>query len=179
MITTTKKDGTVEVSYTGCVVEVHGDSVQVMSDIFEYHTYALAFDNATGEFKDVFLYSDYASGEDKRVATVDATDEVKEIYEAHKAVKAAKVALDRALAVREEALRGARCPGRGKTLKVVSGRKIPKGTVGVCTWYGEGRSYSPFVASYRNAGPGPMRVGMNVNGEVVYTDARNVEVVVG
>lgn len=179
-ITTTKQDGSVQVSFTGCVVKVYGDSVQVMSDIFEYHTYALVLDNDSGEFKSVFLYSDYrGSSDDKREATVDATEQVQALYEAHTAMVEAKKAMERAEARRADALREVRTPGRGKTLKVVRGRKVPVGTVGECTWYGEGRSYSPFRSSYRNSAPGPMRVGIKVNGEVVYTDARNVEVVVG
>ncbi len=179
-IQVTSKDGSVQVSHTGCTLKTYGESVQVMSDIYEYHTYALVFDNDSGEFKSVFLTSDYPSSSgEKRVATVDATEEVKALYEAHEIMVEAKKALDRAEARRADKLAEVRTPGRGKTLKVVKGRKVPVGTVGECTWYGEGRSYSPFRSSYRNAAPGPMRVGIKVNGEVVYTDARNVEVVVG
>ena len=175
MITTTSKDGSVTLSYVGCVVAVTEESVQVMSDIFEHHTSALVFDNETGSFKSVFLYSDYGGSftENKLTAVVDATESILALYEADQAVKAAQKALDRAQTVREEALREARRPGRGKTLKVVSGRKIPKGTVGECTFYGEGRSFRPY--SQVN----PWRVGMKVGNDVVYTDAHNVEVVLG
>lgn len=172
-IQVTSKDGSVQVSYTGCVVKTYGESVQVMSDIFEWHTYAVAFDNDSGEFKTVFLTSDYpcSSGE-KREATVDATEEVQALYEAHQAMNEAKKALERAEARREEALREVRCPSRGKTLKVVRGRKVPVGTVGECTWYGRGKGYG-----FRE---GEMRVGIKMaDGRVEYTAARNVEVVVG
>jgi hypothetical protein len=171
MITTTKQDGSVEVTSTGCVVRVWGESVQVMSDIYEYHTYALAFDNDTGTFVRHFLYSDYGTPSEKRSATVDATDEIVALYEASEAVKAAQKALEHAQNVRETALAEVRSPSRGKTLKVIRGRKVPVGTVGECTWFGVGKGYG-----YR---PGRDRVGMKVNGETVYTDAHNVEVVVG
>ena len=181
MITTTKKsDGSVETKFVGCVVSIEKRSVQVMSDIYEYHTYAMVFNNETGNFEEHFISSDYyPEGQDRRGATVNATDEIKYLFEKEQAVIAAKKALRNAEAAREEALRSVRCPGRGKTLKVVRGRKIAKGTVGECTWYGEGRNYSPYRSSYRGQAAGPMRVGMKVNGEVVYTDASNVEVVVG
>ncbi len=64
------------------------------------------------------------------------------------------------------ALAEARKPAVGKTLKVVRGRKVPIGTVGECCWVG---------AAYR--GPG-LRVGIRLLcGDKVYTDAKNVEVV--
>lgn len=173
MITTTKKDGSVETSFAGCVVSVAAESVQVMSDIWEMHTYALVFNNESGTFEKRFLYSDYgfSSNDEKRTAEADATDEIKVLYDCHMAVHEAKLALERAEAGRERALNEVRCPNRGKTVKVVRGRKIPRGTVGECTFYGQGKSYGFRAPAWR--------VGMKVNGEVVYTDARNVEVVVG
>ena len=171
-IQVTSKDGSVQVSYTGCVVKTYGESVQVMSDIFEWHTYALVFDNDSGEFKTVFLTSDYGTPEEKREATVDATEEVQALHEAHTAMVEAKKAMERAEARRAEALAEVRTPGRGKTLKVVRGRKVPVGTVGECTWYGRGKGYG-----FRE---GEMRVGLKMaDGRVEYTAARNVEVVVG
>lgn len=170
--TTKKSDGSVQVSYTGCVVKQYSESVQVMSDIFEYHTFAVVLDGDSGEFKTVFLCSDYpCSSDETRTATVDATEEVQALYEAHLAMVEAEKALERAKNRRAEALADARCPGRGKTIKVVRGRKIPVGTVGECTWYGQGKGYG-----FR---PGKMRVGIKVNGAVEYTDAHNVEVVLG
>lgn len=54
-------------------------------------------------------------------------------------------------------------PSRGKTVKVVRGRKVAKGTVGRVFWYGEGQwGWS---------------VGLELNdGTRVFTAARNVEV---
>ncbi len=171
-ITVTSKDGSVQVSYTGATLKTYGESVQVMSDIFEYHTYAVVFDNDSGEFKNVFLTSDYPYADEKREAVIDATDEIKALYEAHLAMIQAKKALERAEARRAEALAEVRTPGRGKTVKVVRGRKVPVGTVGECTWYGRGRGYG-----FRE---GEMRVGIKMaDGRVEYTAARNVEVVVG
>lgn len=60
----------------------------------------------------------------------------------------------------EEQLR--RTPAKGKVLKVVKGRKVPVGTVGVCMWVGDngwGKS-----------------VGIKTNHGVVFTSIKNVEV---
>ena len=172
IVTTSKQDGSVTTSFVGCVLAVYSESVQVMSDIFEYHTYARVFDNEAGTFKSVFLRSDYyPESSDKREATVDASDEIKALYECHQAALEAKKTLERAEADREEALRAVRCPSRGKTVKVVRGRKVAVGTVAECTWFGMGRGYMGRSA--------PWRVGLKVDGQVVYTDAKNVEVVVG
>lgn len=97
-------------------------------------------------------------------ASVDATPEVKAAYEAY---------LDKAEAERASAaaeLR-AKTPAKGKTLRVVKGRKIPVGMVGTCVWYGEGKKYSRYGAA-------PKRVGLKDSGGTVHwTDANNVEVV--
>lgn len=62
---------------------------------------------------------------------VDATPAVQAEYETWLAEKRREAEAARAAEL-------ARAPGRGKTLKVVKGRKVPKGTVGVCIWVGNG-----------------------------------------
>jgi hypothetical protein len=97
-------------------------------------------------------------------ATVDATPEVRAAADAYYA----KLAAARRAA---EAERLARTPAKGKTLRVVKGRNVPRGTVGICIWYGEGRKYGYYGAT-------PMRVGLkDAAGTVHWTDAGNVEVV--
>ncbi len=173
-IQVTKKDGSVEGTFTGCVISVDTNSERVMSDIWEMHTTALVFNNETAAFERRFLYSDYgpSSGDEKRSATVDASDEIKALYAADQAVEEAKRILASAEAGREERLRDVRRPGRGKIIKAVKGRKIPVGTVGECTWFGESCTSFGYQGS-------TTRVGMQVDGKVVYTDARNIQVVVG
>lgn len=119
------------------------------------------FDFETGEF------AQQGTGYTPQGITVDATPEIMSAWEA---AKVAKKAAQQASAMRSclvqakrEAEYEAATPRPGKTLKVVAGRKVPKGTVGECFYYGEGQwGY---------------RVGMMVEGEKVWTAASNVEVV--
>ncbi len=60
---------------------------------------------------------------------------------------------------------------KGKTIKVVRGRKVPQGTIGECIWFGAGKSYSYYDR-------GSERVGLkDSSGTVHWTAASNVEVV--
>ena len=64
----------------------------------------------------------------------------------------------------------AKTPAKGKTLLVYKGRKTPKGTTGLCFWYGQGKVYG--------YGQPPMRVGMKDSADTTYwVDADNVEVI--
>jgi len=166
----TVSSGAVTESFVGCVVRVYSESVQVMSDIFEMHTYAVCYDADAREFKTVFVSSDYPGGE-KKSAEVDATESVKECYEAHLAVKAAEKALAKAKAVFEDATRYAARLGAGKTVKVVRGRKVKVGTVAKVKWAGECRAYA--------GGTETRALLVLPSGEEVWTAGRNVEVVVG
>jgi hypothetical protein len=92
-------------------------------------------------------------------ATVDATPEVVAAYHAWR--KAREEAARKAAAERE-----ARTPAKGKTLKVVRGVKVPKGTTGTCIWLGKDK-YA-----------GKPRVGIkDASGTVHWTAASNCEVV--
>jgi hypothetical protein len=106
-------------------------------------------------------------------ATVDATPEVLASYEAW----CTKVREDSRKA--KEATEAAE-PKKGRMVKVVKGRKVPKGTVGTVIWYGACKSFGP-VPRYRgNWVPAatPMRVGIkDATGAVHWTAASNVEVV--
>lgn len=88
---------------------------------------------------------------------VDATPEVKAAYEAYTAElrrqqDAARIEYQR------------RVPEKGKVIKVVKGRKVAKGTTGVCIWRGR--------SDYGE------RVGLKTeSGEVFWTALSNVEVV--
>ena len=55
---------------------------------------------------------------------------------------------------------------------MVKGRKVKVGTVAEIIWYGPGRVYG-----YGSRDNPPMRVGLKVDGERVFTDASNVQVI--
>ena len=101
--------------------------------------------------------------------TVDATAEVVEMWAAYVASNRAYAIAQAEIRAAEQAVQDAaweaETPRKGKTLTVVRGRKIAKGTTGVCVWYGEGQWGH--------------RVGMKIEGqdETVWTAASNVEVV--
>lgn len=99
-------------------------------------------------------------------ASVDATDEVKAAATAYleKWIYGGLVAANET---------NARTPEKGRTVEVVKGRKVAKGTTGEVIWYGKGRKFSP--SKWETA---PMRVGIkDADGEVHWTNADNVEVV--
>lgn len=122
---------------------------------------AVVWSEEKGEPFDVLYASTRFAGGD--LVTVDATPEVRAKYEGWKARKVAE-------ARAAEAAREAATPYRGKTVKVVRGRKVPLGTVGEVTWFGKGKSYG-----FR---PAETRVGLRtLDGTVYWTAAKNVEVV--
>ncbi|MGH2360257.1 MAG: hypothetical protein ACRDGM_06915 [bacterium] len=89
--------------------------------------------------------------------TLDATPEIEALYAAE---QSAAAHLSRDLA----ALRDAEALGRGKSVLVVRGRKVPKGTTGRIFWYGDAQWGK--------------RVGIETaNGDRLFTAATNVEVV--
>ena len=95
-------------------------------------------------------------------AAVDATPEVLAAYEEYLAKKRAEYD---ALRAAEEAKK----PTKGKSVKVVRGRKVPKGTQGRVFWYGTGSKYM---------GGEETRVGIESNtGEKFFLPAAYVEVV--
>lgn len=143
------------VSYVGAVLSLE---IKDWSD--DWDNVAVVW---TGEGIDKVVYGT-TRGVMNGSAEVDATPEVLAAYAAycakHKAEADARYAEE--LAAR---------PSVGKTVKVVRGRKVPKGTVGEVVWYGKGRPFKPWL-------PAPVRVGVrDANGTVHWTDAKNVEVV--
>lgn len=106
-------------------------------------------------------------------AAVDATPEVVAAYEAH-----CEAARKREHEAREAA--DAALPKRGRRVRVVRGRKVPRGTEGEVIWYGAGKNFGP-VPRYRGgwSTAAPMRVGIkDAAGTVHWTAASNVEVVI-
>lgn len=66
----------------------------------------------------------------------DATPEVMAKYQA-------MIESRRQQAIREAQEREAMAPAKGKTVKVVKGRKVPVGLTGTVIWIGAGRKYTP------------------------------------
>lgn len=147
---------------------------QVMSDVWDNVPYVIIVDD-NGNYREVETYG--GPGWDPHTYhkpevpadEVDASPEMIAAYVAHvAAVKAAqekayREAEARRAAERAEAERKA--PRKGRTLRVVRGRKVPIGTQGVCFWIGDSRW--------------GQRVGIKVAGSTdpIWVDARNVEAV--
>lgn len=163
--------------YVGATLATQWRSEQVMSDIWENILFARVWDAEAGQVTEVSAGGTYW-GAKGAGAEVDATPEVVAAanrWEFGRARAAAKARYEAAVA---EAVRLAKAVEVGKEVEVVRGRKVPKGTVGVVIWVGEGRYYGP-VPRYRGGWntTGPARVGLKTaDGTVYWTAASNVEV---
>jgi hypothetical protein len=161
-------------TYDGAVLGFRSRTERVMSDVWEYFTYAVVWDGSG--LKEVTLHSTYPSH--YATATVDATPDVKAAALAFLTAKAlAKHKAGWADNV-DKAVAATKVPSKGKSVVVVKGRKVPKGTTGTVVWYGPGKNFGP-VPKYRGGWSvsTPMRVGLkDASGTVHWTDAANVEV---
>ena len=128
--------------------------------------YAVVWDSEAGQPREL-EYATTRGWTYANSAVIDATPDVLAAYESYRADLAASQ--QRARDAQEAAT-----PRAGKTVRVVKGRKIAKGTVAQVVWYGPGRIYG---GSARRQGTPPMRVGLKINGERVFTDAANVQVI--
>jgi hypothetical protein len=155
-------------SHVGKVVDIDSREERIMSDVWDYVTYATVLTD-DGEF-----FTRGVGHGNK--ATVDASPALLAKYKEHVALAAewAKRTAARAAAKAEklEAARLAATPFAGKTVVFTKGRKIPKGTKGTVIWFGTGKKYG------YGYGPAPMRVGVkDASGTVHWTAATNVTVV--
>lgn len=151
----------------GRVVDVHAREQRVMSDVWDLVTYAVVAED-DGTYNTVCCGSglDHRFGED---ATVDAPAEVILLWKAHVELERVEAAERQANAdaAAEQARSAAEAkqPAKGKRVRVVRGRKVAKGTEGVCFWLGQSQW--------------GWRVGLKTDaGETVWVDARNCEAVV-
>jgi hypothetical protein len=147
----------------GCVVELREGNHYHDSDF-----YATYYDMDSGAFKEVEYgttrFWSYPNG-----ANIDATPEIMALWEAHlKAIRDAARA--------REAAYIASLPTVGKTVRVVSGRKLEKGIKGKIFWHGA----NGFKTYYRNGynQPNPYeRLGIELeDGTKVFTASKNCEV---
>ncbi len=146
----------------GMTVSVFSRCERVMSDVYEYLTYAVSYVPSEDTFKEGYVHGEYGS---KAFAFVDATPEVVARYATWLVEQAAKREAAAREASKERALRELSEISRGREVKVVKGRKVPVGTAGQVFWYGQ-TQYG-------------WRVGFTTAaGEKHFTAASNVEVVV-
>jgi len=159
--------GTFEVTFEGAVLATGEVNGYDDSDF-----YAEVWNETTGTVHRV-TYATTRGWTYANSASVDATPEVRE--------KAAKFFAARNLEGRiAKAKAEAATPAKGKTVTVVKGRKVPKGTTGTVIWVGEGKYYGP-TPRYKSSAwstRGALRVGLkDAEGTVHWTAASNVEVV--
>lgn len=143
--------------YAGAVLCTREENYHDDSDF-----YAICWD----EEKQCLVREDYATTRfaGNGYAGVDATEEVK--------AKAAAWLKSQLLPqVRAWNETQAQEPAKGKTVKVVKGRKIPHGTTGEVFWAGWQRNRFDYNRSET------FRVGFKVGEETYWTDGKNVEVV--
>lgn len=145
-----------ETLYTGRVIRTGERNGYDDSDF-----YAVVMDD-NGDFVEVVTGSTRWYGHDKVV--IDATPEVREAYRAHLAAKQA--AADEAAALREAARLE-----RGVRVRVVKGRKVPKGTEGTVVWIGVDQYGSRYGTTKYRIGIRP-----DGDGEAVFTAGSNVVV---
>jgi len=139
-------------TFTGCCV-----SEREMNGYNDSDFYMTVWDETEQKFKSIMFATTRGWTYPCLASRVDATEEVMARYQA-------KLQAEREQAQAERDARIKRTPAKGKTLKVVKGRKVKIGTVGLCIWAGS--------SNYGD------RVGIKTDdGQVHWTAASNVEVV--
>lgn len=133
---TSPKVPTGEVKYAGAVLSIDTNCERVMSDVWEYMTYALVWDAAEGRPTRVFLRGE--GSEVSATAEVDATPEVVAAHEAWLAAREAEKAAAEEARREEAAEARLREVRRGCRAVVARGRKVAKGTEGRVFWLGNG-----------------------------------------
>lgn len=157
-----------KVAYVGRTLAAYTKVERVMSDVWDNVRY-------------VTVYTDEGNFEDRPVGdgetyTIDAPAELVARWEEAKKLAAEWAEVRKRVAAKRAAeaaaKREAATPRVGKTVRVVRGRKVPRGLTGTVVWYGAGKQYGYY-------GEPPYRVGIkDETGAVHWTDAKNVEVVV-
>ncbi len=156
------KNGVETVTFTNCVVKSYAREERVMSDVYDFVNRAVVFNVETNSFDDIPVYNFQL---DSITVTVDASPAIESLYILSEEVKAAEAKLNELKRSMNRQIESMKAPVKGRTIKVVKGRKVPVGTVGTCCWVGESR-YG-------------VRVGLKTPaGETLWTAASNVEAVI-
>jgi len=136
-----KNGNVIKVTHKGLVLRGPMTSeVRVMSDIYSYQTRCLVWDPEKGCPEEVVVWTDFdlydgPYGE----PVVDATPEVMTAYRAFLDKQEALAKAAEEAGAREKALREWNPPKIGRRMRVVRGRKVPKGTEGTVFWVRDGR----------------------------------------
>lgn len=148
-------------SYAGRVVAVRYDhNYRLMSDVYGSAAFATVYTGGT--FSEVYAWCEMS---DCLQPKVDAPAELITMFSEHLEQRKIEAAERERLESERRAAEMARQPAKGRRIRVVRGRKVPKGTEGVCVWIGDG-TYG-------------RRVGIKDDaGNVHWTAASNVEATV-
>lgn len=151
------------VTYEGRVLRVFREDYRAMSDVYTVALFAEVLEN-DGTIQRHMVNAGFECDVNGGTAEVDATPEVLAAAKIYNDVVAAERTARHLMRMAEEKEAERKRPSKGKTLKVVKGRKVPVGTEGVCIWLGNGQYGS--------------RVGIKDSaGNVHWTAASNCEAV--
>ena len=146
-----------KVEYEGCVIDLREHNGSCDSD-----WYAIVWDAEHGEVREV-MYDTTRFGGTDSWATIDATEEtMRAVYRYYKGISR-KDFDGRYNEAQAKKIR------MGDSVKVVRGRKVPKGTTGKIGWIG--KNYNYYSGQYEE------RAGIEANGEKVFVPANYVEVI--
>jgi len=173
----TKENGEIEITHEGMVVgTIERDCEVNVSPTLDYTdfrtikvTYAVVKEG--NEYKEVYGRSVLSPDV---VVEVDATPEMVDDYRVWRSVEDDRLECERkeaeAKATAERKLAMLRAVKFGRILKVVRGRKVPKGTTGKCMWFGMTK-FGPRV------GIDTGEIGEDGKSVVVWTAASNCEAI--
>lgn len=149
-------------THTGLVVSgPHTRCVRIMSDTYSDEQYAQVWDAAAQRIKEVHIGGTFELNTMWATVVVDAPEHVMTLTrQAEAERKAAEAREDEEAAAKREVL----APCKDRTVQVVGGRKVPKGTTGTVFW--------------TDAPTNPARLGIkDANDTTHWVDARWCEVV--
>jgi len=134
-----RNDGSV--TYVWVVVGTFTREERVMSDVYSLESYAVVYNVETDDFETVHVGGEFCNN--PGTVTVDAPSHIMDLRQEREGAKVKLAALAAAQNAREARAESARrwvlAPKKGRQVRVVSGRKVPKGTEGEVFWQGEGR----------------------------------------
>ena len=132
-----------EVTHEGLVIRTYSEDRRVMSDIWSIERFALVWNPETNSSESVHIGGAFECNTRSGDAVVDILPEYLAIHEAQE--EAARIANEEYQRkaheerARKRALAAHNYPERGKVMRVVRGRKVPKGTTGKVFWVNGGR----------------------------------------
>jgi hypothetical protein len=125
--------------FAGLVLRTFRRDHRAMSDIYTVATFAEVWSDQEGKPVEVLVDTGFELDDRGGTAQVDATPETLEKWASWKRlVELSRLARESAERL-ERARIAANQPAKGKTMRVVKGRKVPKGTVGTVFFIRDGR----------------------------------------